>query len=61
MPKTNAFVSRESKNGEFSCHIKKDVNKLLDIYCKVNGLNKTQYVNDVLQKEMEERFKVLKV
>ena len=56
MPKTNEYLGRESKNGVFSCHIKAEINLMLDLYCKVNGKNKTAYVNEILQKDMLEKF-----
>ena len=56
MPRTNTYVNREAKNGEFSCHIRKDVNVLLDIYCKFNGINKTAYVNALIEEKMGQVF-----
>ena len=49
-----------SKSGEFSCHIKKAINDKLDIYCRVNGINKTMYVNQLVENDMEEKFTKLK-
>ena len=59
MPKTNGYFPRRSVNGEFSPRINSDNNKLLDIFCKINGLNKTQYVNDIVAKELESKFQKL--
>lgn len=59
MPKTNGYVQRQTVNGEFSPRINSEVNKLLDIYCKINGLNKTQYVNDLIARELEAKFRKL--
>lgn len=54
------FKNTTSENGEFSPKIQKEVNILLTIYCKMNGLNKTHYVNALVMKDMEEKFKKLK-
>lgn len=60
MPRTQGYVGRESKNGEFSCHIKGEINRMLDIYCKVNGKNKTAFVNEVIAEKMSDAFLKLK-
>lgn len=60
MPRTNGYVGRDSKTGEFSCTINKDVNKMLDIYCRINGFNKTRFVNDLIRDKMEEVYNKLK-
>ena len=54
------YKNCKSKNGEFSCHVRHDINVLLDIYCKTNNLNKTLYVNDLIQADMERKFARLK-
>ena len=59
MPKTTTFIARESKSGEFSATIKKETNQLLTIYCRINNLNKTKYINDILAKDMADKFAVL--
>lgn len=51
---------KRSKNGEFSPKIKEDNNKYLDIYCKINNLNKTQFVNQIIAEKMEELFERLR-
>lgn len=56
MPRTDSYTNRESKNGEFSCHIRKEVNTLLTVYCKVNNINKTVYVNEVIERDMLSKF-----
>lgn len=61
MPKTTSYIARDSKNGEFSPRITKDNNIRLDIFCKINGLNKSQYVNDLVAKDMDEKFGALKM
>jgi hypothetical protein len=55
-----SFKRDKSESGEFSCHIKKAINDKLDIYCRVNGINKTTYVNQLVENDMEEKFKKLK-
>lgn len=59
MPRTSTYLDRESKNGEFSCHIRKNINTLLTIYCKVNHINKTLYVNKVMERDMMSKFNKL--
>lgn len=61
MPKTNSYINRTSQNGEFSPRITKDNNARLDIFCKINGLNKSQYINDLVAKDMDEKFAALKM
>ena len=56
MPKTKAYVARQSKSGDFTCHINKTLNKYLDVYCELNKINKTRYVNDVLMERLEKEF-----
>ena len=60
MPKTDGFINRDSKNGEFSPKIKKEINAKLNIYCQINGMNKSQYINNVLEKDLDEKFIKLK-
>lgn len=60
MPKTTEYLGRQSENGTFSCHIKKEVNAMLDMYCRINGLNKTAYVNSLIENNMIEKFDKLK-
>lgn len=60
MPKTNEYLGRQSENGVFSCHVKKEVNSMLDMYCKINGYNKTAYVNDLIERDMLIKFGKLK-
>ena len=54
------YKNTESKNGEFSPRITKENNKYLDIYCSINGLNKTTFVNEIVKEKMEEVFEKLK-
>lgn len=61
MPKREfGFKHTESKNGEFSPRITKENNRYLDIYCSINGLNKTIFVNDLIKEKMTEIFQKLK-
>ena len=30
-------------------------------FCKINGLNKSQYINDLVAKDMDEKFGALKM
>lgn len=59
MPRTSGYVKRDTRNGEFSPRIKPAVNVKLDIYCKVNGLNKTKVVNEIVDAWLEEKFERL--
>ena len=59
MPKTCGYVRRDTRSGEFSPRIKPAVNAKLDIYCKVNGLNKTKCVNDIVDAWLEKKFERL--
>lgn len=54
------FKHTESKNGEFSPRINKENNKYLDIYCSINGLNKTLFVNEIIKEKMQQVFGKLK-
>ena len=54
------YKNCNSENGTFSCHIKKETNTKLDIYCRINGINKTAFVNEMVDKKMEEMFSKLK-
>lgn len=54
------FKDVKSENGTFSCHIKKDINTKLDLYCRINGINKTLYVNELVEKDMNDKFMKLK-
>lgn len=60
MPKTNEYIARQSKNGEFSPRIRKEINLMLDMYCKINACNKTDFVNNVLESVLTEKFYKLK-
>lgn len=60
MPKTQDYVKRESKSARAHVDIRADVNKLLDIYCKINNKNKTVYVNEIIEKEMQTVFEKLR-
>lgn len=60
MPKTNNYTGIKSENGTFSCHVNKDVNFMLDMYCKINQINKTAYVNELIYRDMQEKFNRLK-
>ena len=54
------YKNVSSENGTFSCHVKKEINNKLDIYCRINGINKTAYVNELIDKDMEQKFRKLK-
>ena len=57
MQKRNyGYKNTESKNGEFSPRITKENNKYLDIYCSINKLNKTAFVNDIVKEKMTDIF-----
>lgn len=59
MTKVAKYTGRQSKNGKFSCKIKRETNAMLDMYCKVNGLNKTAYVNALIENDMMQKFSKL--
>ena len=50
----------DKKSDGFTAHISKGNAELLDIYCRINNLNKTKYINDLLGRDMVERFAVLR-
>ena len=54
------YKNVKSESGEFSCHIKKEINDKLNIFCRINGINKTAYVNQLIENEMERKFTKLK-
>jgi len=60
MPKTDGFINRDSKNGEFTAHITRENNLLLTIYCKLNGFNKTSYINKLVADDMATKFSILR-
>lgn len=60
MPKTSDYIARESRDGRFTLHVNKDVNTMLDLYCKITQKNKTQFANELLRDKMTEIFSALK-
>lgn len=48
MPKTSDFFERESQNGEYSPKIKKELNKKITYVCWALGINKSKWVERVL-------------
>lgn len=50
------FKNYESSDGSFTCHINKDNNRMLTLYCKFSNQNKTKYVNKLIEKDMTEKF-----
>lgn len=54
------YKNVSSENGTFSCHVRKEVNNKLDIYCRINGFNKTAYVNNLIESDMNEKFNKLR-
>lgn len=56
MAKSMNYVDRDNRSGEYNCHIRPEVNNLLDVYCRINGINKAKYVNDLIQRDMAEKF-----
>ena len=61
MGKPKGYVNRENKGKHRSIHIdiKGDAAVKLDIYCHLNNLNLTQYVNDLVSKDMADKFSAL--
>jgi len=60
MPKTDEFISRESKNGEFSPKIPKDLNTKINYVCWALGANKSKWVINVLNKAVDEESQKIK-
>lgn len=61
MPKTTAYVDREeSAKGGYTWHCPKDLNSMLDLYCKINGINKSVWLTGIVRAALEERFQKLK-
>lgn len=60
MPKSMNYVDRDNRSGEYNCHIRPEVNNLLDVYCRLNGINKAQYVNSLVERDMAEKFAKVK-
>lgn len=60
MTKAAEYTGKQSKDGTFSCEVKREVNAMLDIYCRVNNLNKTAYVNALIENDMMQKFSKLK-
>lgn len=51
---------QKSKNGTFSPKIEKAINEKLSMICLITGQNRTEYVNHVVKKAIEEDIKKLK-
>ena len=54
------YIRKYSKNGEFSPSITKENNVRLSLYCEINNINKTAYVNKLIEEDMKKKFEVLK-
>lgn len=52
---------KKSQDGTFSCCIKAAVNIILDFYCKLRNINKTDYVNKAVMKQLQQDMKDTKV
>lgn len=50
------FKNTESSDGSFTCHINKDNNRMLTLYCKFSNQNKTKYINSLIEKDMTDKF-----
>lgn len=54
------YVNRKQSNKKtIHIDVKGDAAVKLDIYCHLNNLNLTQYVNDLVSKDMAEKFSAL--
>lgn len=51
---------RRAQDGMFQPDIRQDVNDMLDIYCRINDINKTRLVNDILRDWLLDKFVVLR-
>lgn len=51
---------RRAADGMFQPDIKRDVNEMLDIYCRVNDINKTHLVNGILRDWLLDKFEALR-
>lgn len=61
MPKTVGYVNNPSKDGTISLHLTKENSLKLDLFCKINNLNKTQFANRIIGEFLDEKFGVLKM
>ena len=48
-------VNKKNKRG-FTPDIKPEISTKLDIYCRINGINKTHLVNRILDEWLESKF-----
>lgn len=61
MSRNNGYrnINKKNKRG-FTPDIKPEISTKLDIYCKINGINKTYLVNKILNKWLDEKFQALR-
>lgn len=52
-------TGKQNRRG-FTPDIRPDVNAMLDIYCRVNNMNKTHCVNDILENYLIVKFQALR-
>jgi len=60
MPKTNGYVKRDSKTGESTVRLNRDVTALLDIYCKYTNQTKQTVVNREVKRILNVYFEKLR-
>ena len=60
-PRKDGYRETQSKDGTFSCCIKAAVNRILDFYCKLRNINKTDYVNKAVMNQLRQDMKDTKV
>ena len=48
------FRNVESQNGEFSCKIDKKTTGRITRYCKLNNLNRTKFVIEILNERLDQ-------
>lgn len=57
----DGYRRSESKDGSFSCNIRPAVNVILDFFCEKRNYNKTNYVNDIVMKQLQKDMQDTKV
>lgn len=60
MPKTSSYVDRQPAKHGFTWHCPNDLAIMLDMFCKVNGINKTAWLNELVRTALDEKFQRLK-
>ena len=59
MSMSRGYRKTISKNGEFSPKIRSDIVDMIDIVCRLKGITKTDYVNDVIRDRVTEDYNTI--